>query len=114
MIYDPYSVVLTPFPFTDKSASKKRPALVISCARSQEHNSMVTCLMITSLKGVNQVRWWGDQPINDLESAGLPVPSIVRQKVFTIDSRLIIKQLGLLNENDMLAIRVQLGEHLVV
>lgn len=30
MSYDHYAVVRVPFPFTDKTASKRRPALVIS------------------------------------------------------------------------------------
>jgi mRNA interferase MazF len=41
-----------------------------------------------------------DVPINDLKVAGLPAPSIVRFKVFTLDDRLVRGKLGRLAEKD--------------
>jgi len=51
MTYERYTVIKVPFPFTDKLASKNRPALIISAAEQFnnqiEHSVMA---MITSAK----------------------------------------------------------------
>ena len=95
--YEQCSVVVTPFPFTDKNATKKRPALIISEPDYQQKTGHATMLMITSAK---HKRWHGDVEIKDLLAAGLPVPSVIRQKIFTIDLRLIIRQIGQLASED--------------
>jgi mRNA interferase MazF len=41
-------VVLVPFPFTDQSAFKKRPAVVISSAAYNTHRRDIVILAITS------------------------------------------------------------------
>ncbi len=46
--------------------------------------------------------WPLDCPIEDLKCAGLPAPSKVRFKLFTLDHRLIRGQLGYLGDNDRL------------
>ena len=56
--------------------------------------------MITSAK---QSSWPLDTPINDLESAGLPVQLLIRLKLFTLDHRLISSSLGFLSANDQAA-----------
>ena len=91
MSYKAGSVVIVPFPFTDKHTTKKRPAVVISTAGYQEQTHHVLLMMITSAK---QRAWAFDTPLMDLVSAGLPQPCIVRQKLFTLDEQLIIRQVG--------------------
>lgn len=109
MIYKPFSVVVVPFPFTDKEQTKRRPAVVLSSVEHQEHTQHLTLLMITTAKNSS---WSSDYLISSLESAGLSVPSIVRQKIFTIDSRLILKCIGALSSKDSDGIVKQLRIHL--
>lgn len=45
-------------------------------------------------------RWPLDTPIVDLAAAGLPAPSLVRMKLFTLDDRLIVRQTGTLSHRD--------------
>ena len=97
MIYKPYSVVVVPFPFTDMNAQKKRPAVVISSELFQTHNEHISLIMITTAKNST---WFGDYEIQDLKATGLSVKSIIRQKIFTIDSRLVLKQIGKLAAKD--------------
>jgi mRNA interferase MazF len=52
--------------------------------------------------------WALDVIINNLTSAGLKVPSIVRMKLFTLDDALIIKKIGSLAEKDILAVQESL------
>src|SRR5436189_5986453 len=96
--YKPFSVIVIPFPFTDSKLTKKRPAVVLSSEVHQQHNDHVTLLMITSAK---QSNWYGDWEILDLESAGLEAISIVRQKIFSLDLRLVIKKIGELSKEDI-------------
>jgi mRNA interferase MazF len=96
--YDAYQVVLVPFPFIDQSNSKKRPALVLSASDHFNLNAGASVLaMITTSF---HAPWPLDIPILNLESAGLPVPSVIRMKLFTLDHRLIFKKLGVLHALD--------------
>jgi mRNA interferase MazF len=96
--FEPYDVVVVPFPFTDRLASKRRPALVLSDGVSfNEPSGHVVLAMITSAKNSD---WPLDAVISDLESAGLTTDSIVRMKLFTLDRRLILRRAGALADRD--------------
>lgn len=96
--FERFEVVRVPFAFTDRQAEKHRPALIISDRaafnRPAGHSVMA---MITS---ASHAPWPLDVPIGDLKSAGLPAPSIVRFKLFTLDHRLVRGTLGRLAEKD--------------
>jgi mRNA interferase MazF len=90
MNYKVFDVVVVPFPFTDRDTDKKRPALVLSDAGTfNDLSESCVLAMITSLKNPD---WTLDTPIGNIRKAGLPAPSKVRMKLFTLDSRLIIKK----------------------
>jgi mRNA interferase MazF len=98
VIFKAFDIVAVPFPFTDRKQTKKRPALVLSSPDNFNNPSGHSVMaMITSSK--NQP-WPADVSISDLRSAGLPVPSVVRMKLFTLDHRLIEKKLGNLAQAD--------------
>src|ERR1700722_13677065 len=109
MTYKPFSVVVVPFPFTDKDHFKKRPALVISNLEHQEQTQHISLLMITSAKNSS---WSSDYLISSLENTGLTSRSIIRQKLFTIDARLIIKSIGELSSLDKKETLKRLVNHL--
>ncbi|SFU77504.1 type II toxin-antitoxin system PemK/MazF family toxin [Halomonas korlensis] len=98
MSFEAFDVVVVPFPFTDRSTTKRRPALVLSSLdnfnRPTDH---VVLAMITSARNST---WPLDTEIQDLDAAGLPASSIVRMKLFTLDARLIIRQAGRLEQDD--------------
>ncbi len=106
MNYKVFDVVVVPFPFTDRDTDKKRPAMVLSDAGTFNNLSESCVLaMITSLKNPD---WPLDTPIGNIRKAGLPAPSKVRMKLFTLDSRLIIKKIGGLSAKDQLAVKTNL------
>ena len=109
MIYKPYSVVTVPFPFTDSIRVKRRPALVLSQQAHQEQTGHITLLMITSAK---HSAWASDYSIVQLETTGLSATSIIRQKIFTIDQRLVLNAIGHLSVIDERAVGEQLNKHL--
>lgn len=97
-------VVLVPFPFTDQSTSKKRPAVVIS---SQAYNSRrpdVIVMAITSrmLRAAGDP---GEHAIQEWAAAGLPKPSLIKPVVATIQADLILKRLGSLQGSDVAGLR---------
>lgn len=92
-----FDVVVVPFPFTDRQAAKRRPALVLSTASFNRTTRHSVLAMITSAE---QSNWPGDVPITDLDAAGLPSECLVRLKLFTLDHRLIVKRAGRLNVKD--------------
>jgi mRNA interferase MazF len=78
-------VVRVPFPYTDRNTRHHRPALVISTGGVESAHGLLWVLMITSAENRG---WPGDVSINNLVSAGLPAPSVVRTaKIATIESR---------------------------
>ena len=111
MIYKPFSIVIIPFPFTDKLHTKRRPALVLSSSLHQKETDHITLLMITSAKNSD---WGSDYSIEELKPTGLTSPSIIRQKIFTIDSRLIIDKIGCLSDDDEKEIKNRLITHLAL
>lgn len=99
--YKPFSIVVVPFPFTDSASVKRRPAVVLSSEDHQKHTKNITLLMITSAK---HSEWYDDYKIIDLDAAGLSADSIVRQKIFTLDIRLIFNCIGKLAVKDKEAV----------
>jgi len=96
--YKKFDVVVVPFPFTDQNTTKRRPALVLSEKVSfNEESGNCVLAMITSEKNPP---WPLDSTIGSLKKAGLSAPSKVRMKLFTLDSRLIVKKIGGLSGKD--------------
>jgi len=54
--------------------------------------------------------WPLDCPLTDLAAAGLPAPSKVRFKLFTLDHRLVRGELGRLSPADAEVVRVGLAK----
>ncbi|EHQ53694.1 hypothetical protein ECTPHS_13572 [Ectothiorhodospira sp. PHS-1] len=107
MTFERWQVVRVPFPFTDRTATKNRPALVLSSATTFNGPAGHGVLaMITSAKNPS---WPLDCPIEDLAAAGLPAPSVVRCKLFTLDARLIRGELGQLSAADADRVRKTLS-----
>jgi mRNA interferase MazF len=80
-----FAVVRVPFPFIDRMATKNRPALVLSDAvRFNVPAGQSVLAMITS---AGNPPWPLDCEIRDREAAGLPAPSKLRMKLFTLDNR---------------------------
>jgi mRNA interferase MazF len=101
--YDRFQVVRVPFPFTDRAAARNRPALVLS--DRQWFNDPAGHSVMAMITSAGHAPWPLDVPISDLTSAGLPRPSKVRFKLFTLDHRLMRGALGRLCQADAEAVR---------
>ena len=93
-----FDVIVVPFPFTDQNTDKRRPALILSdYEKFNDATQNCVMAMITSAKNPD---WPLDVKIGNIKKAGLPAPSKVRMKLFTLDSRLIVKKIGGLAAKD--------------
>ena len=106
-IFDRFDVVVVPFPFTDKTAVKRRPAMVQSHART--FNIRAAHSVMAMITSATENPWPHDIDIVDLKSAGLSVPCVFRFKLFTIDNRLVIRKAGKLAKSDQESVRISMS-----
>lgn len=96
-IYKQGEILLVPFPFTDLSSTKQRPALVISADWFNASHQDAICVAITSHDPHLVSRDELSLPSTDLPVAGLPRPSKIKAgKVFTIHESLVVRKMGAL------------------
>lgn len=102
MDFKPFDVVVVPFPFTEKLAEKRRPALIVSSTLfNKEHDHLILAMITTAKNSV----WSSDIELNDWKQAKLMVPCKVRFKLFTLDRQLIALRLGSLSTSDKEAVK---------
>jgi mRNA interferase MazF len=107
--YDPFDVVVVPFPYADRLAEKRRPALVISNRKLAIHG-VIWVAMITS---ADNEAWSSDVAINDLKRAGLPAPSVIRPaKIACIEPGRIDRRIGRLDKSGARAVAQKLRGYL--
>ncbi len=97
MICDHWQVVAVPFPFMERPAVKRRPALVISARQFNAANGHSVMAMITAAM---LDHWPSDYAITKPREAGLNHDCYVRWKVFTLPNSLIVKTIGALADED--------------
>jgi mRNA interferase MazF len=106
--YEFGDVVLVPFPFTDQSTTKQRPAVVISSAAYQRERHDLIILAITSQ--VRAAATVGEVSVKDWKQAGLIKPSVMKPVIATIERRLVRKRMGTLSTDDQQTLRAALTE----
>lgn len=92
--YNQADIVLIPFPYTDLSGTKQRPALIISNEQLNNTNDRICCLITSNLAfdGLEIKR-------DHFKEGKLPFRSWVKpQRIFTINKRIIRKKLCRINE----------------
>jgi mRNA-degrading endonuclease toxin of MazEF toxin-antitoxin module len=98
--YPTGSVVLVPFPFTDLSGRKRRPALVIS-PEGFDDEDLVLCV-ITSRLPERFSEWEASLEAKDMVEERLPKRSVVKvAKLFTMHRSLIARRFGAVKESKL-------------
>jgi len=110
--YEFGDIVLVPFPFTDQSATKKRPAVIVSSnAYNQSRPDIVIMAATSQIHGSG---YFGDVRIQKWEHAGLLKPSVIKPILTTLEKGLVIKKLGNIADSDRTALikglQIILGE----
>lgn len=87
-------VVLVHYPFSDLTATKVRPAVVVHAPHVSQDN------LIVPLTSQTTPLLAGEFVLSDWASAGLHLPTAVKRGIYTIHSRLVVKKLGQLSPRD--------------
>ena len=106
-------IVLVPFPFTDLTAIKQRPALVLSPERLNKLRADLIVAAVTSQipEALNDDEVLLSEA--DLRAGGLPKRSMVKLgKIFTIHQGLIRKKLGRVLQSTLQEIMQKLRQSL--
>ena len=97
--YKQGDVILVAFPFEERAGGRKRPALVISPPQYNDATSELIIAQITSHLTAQPRP--GDYPIQDWKEAKLPRPAMVRARLATMQTDLVLRRLGELTEGDL-------------
>jgi mRNA interferase MazF len=99
--YDFGDIVLVPFPFTDQSGSKKRPAVVVSSAGYNAARLDLILMAVTSQ--LRSAAVFGEVAVNEWQKAGPLKASVVKPVLATVERRLVLRRLGRLEQADRTA-----------
>jgi len=88
-------IVVLPFPFTDLSSAKKRPALVI---KSLEGDDVILCQITSQARRADKYSVILDS--KHFKSGSLDMSSLIRSNMlFTADKSLLLYKVGSLKDN---------------
>lgn len=106
--YEKGDVVLVPFPFSDQTTTKKRPAVVIS---SVNHNNISSDIVIMAITSQISKSYGDDEClIEGWGKAGLLKPSSIKPAISTIEQSLVLKRLGKLSQRDLFSLNDAIKE----
>lgn len=103
------NIVLIPFPFSDLTSYKKRPALIVSNSKFNKKNEDIVCCLITSnpmdhqhcIKISNK----------DMEKGNLEFDSKIKPyRLFTVSKKIIYRKLGKLNLKKSLEVEKEINK----
>lgn len=93
--YNRGAIILLPFPFSDQTSAKIRPAVVVSPRYPSDD------LLVVAVTSVGETLRPGEFAIQLWRESGLIHPSFIKRAVASIASNLVRKQLGQLRESDL-------------
>ena len=98
-------IVLVPFPFSDLSGQKIRPALILS---KQNKSSDIVVVFITSKLKTNKGNLIEVKPTkqNGLKTAS----TIICDKIATLDKKIILGAIGVLEKEDQVKVDTNLKQ----
>jgi mRNA interferase MazF len=102
MAFQRGDVVLVPFPFSDLSGVKTRPAVVVS--GSLYHAMEPDLLLAAITSNVTSAKGPLDHVLTDWRQAGLRFPSAFKPVLFTLDPVRILHHIGTLAPGDLAAV----------
>ncbi len=99
MMFHRGDVVLVPFPFSDFSTAKVRPAVVVS--GDLYHSSEPDLLLMALTSQVAGATGPFDYQLSDWHAAGLRFPSALKPVLVTLDPARVVYRIGALSTADL-------------
>lgn len=96
-------IVLVPFPFTNQTAVKKRPAVIVSS--NFYNNSLPDVVLMAITSQVKKPLKDGEIEVLEWRKAGLLKPSVIKPIFTTIEKKLILRRLETLEACDKQILR---------
>ena len=92
--YSKNEIILVRYPFSDLTGSKVRPAIVVNAPHTSQD------LFIVPLTSRTTALRSGEFVLAGWKRAGLNVETAVKRGIFTIDQKLVLKSIGVLQNAD--------------
>lgn len=104
-MYNRGEIVLIPVPFTDLSATKKRPVMIISNDAYNNTNQDILVAAVTS----NLIKPGISITFTDMVQGRLPKPSVIRSdKLYTLNQGIVIKSIGRVYEQVLDSVQTEI------
>ena len=105
IVFSKGEIVLLPFPFSDLSGSKMRPALILSPEQFNYSGQDIICCALTSNKKIKGVQI----STKDMHKGRLSFVSVIKYtQLFTIKKELVGRSLGSVRRNKLKQVQVKL------
>jgi len=101
-------IVLVPFPFSDQTTVKKRPAVIISSSQYNTTSQDIIIMAVTSR--IDRLLDIGECMIQNWKEAGLLKPLTIKPALSTIEQKLVLKTLGTLSAGDLASLGAALKD----
>ena len=92
--YSKNEVILVRYPFSNLTAAKVRPAVVVNAAHPSQD------VLIVPVTSRTSPLLAGEFALADWKAAGLNVPSAVKRGIYTVHQSLVMKSVGQLSAAD--------------
>jgi mRNA interferase MazF len=92
--YSKHEVILVQYPFSDLSAVKVRPAVIVNESHSSQD------ILIVPLTSRITALLPGEFVLTEWQAAKLNVPSAAKRGIYTVHQSLVIKRVGQLTSED--------------
>ena len=103
-------VVLVSYPFGEGAGVRKRPALVISRNNFNQQTEELIVAQITSR--ISSPNREGDYQIINWREASLIKPAIVRLRLATLPTAMVLRRLGSLTQEDFRGVSTAILKHI--
>jgi mRNA interferase MazF len=101
--YEFGDVILIPFPFTNQTTAKRRPAVVVSSTAYHRNRPDLILMPITSR--IRPSPSFGETTVDQWETAGLIKPSFIKPIFATVEKGIVIRKMGRLSDQDQQNLR---------
>lgn len=97
IMYKQREIIIVPFPFSDLSSIKQRPAVIVSSNDFNENEDLVVVAITSQIKISGKFRV--NFSNNDLDNGSIPKESQIRcDKIYTLNKSLVRKRIAKLSE----------------